>query len=75
MQIDPSVRAKLLHQLTIEDKRQRTNPYALAHYFGALQAVDTDVADGTPLRDALKQRFCGPMVNRLIKAAGMSLNG
>jgi hypothetical protein len=70
--IDPKTRAAILHQLTIEDRRQKSNPYALAHYCGALQHVDEMMAEeGISLRDGLKRAFCGPMVNRLVKAAGL----
>ena len=70
-QIDPKTRAALLHVLTIADKRQKSNPYALAHYCGALQAAEAMMLeDGVTLRQALKQAFCGPLVNRLVKAAG-----
>lgn len=70
--MEPRIHAALLHQLTIEDRRQKSNPYALAHYCGALQHVEELIAEGVSLRDGLKRAFCGPMVNRLIKAAGLA---
>jgi hypothetical protein len=69
--IDPRTRAALLHCLTIADKRQKSNPYALAHYCAALQSCDEMMAEGKTLREALKTAYCGPLVNRLVKAAGM----
>lgn len=70
--IEPRTRAALLHCLTVADRRQKSNPYALAHYCGALQRAEEDVQAGTAdLRTALKSAFCGPLVARLIKAAGL----
>lgn len=69
--IDPLTRARLLHVLTDADRRQKSNPYALAHYCSALQyAEELMVGSGLTLRQALKTAFCGPIVNRLVKAAG-----
>lgn len=70
--IDPRTRAALTHALVVADRRQKSNPYALAHYCGALQRAEAMMAEGTTLRDALKAAFCGPLVARLIKAAGLS---
>lgn len=70
--IDPKVRVRLMHALVVADKRQKSNPYALAHYCGALQRAEAMMAeDGATLREALKTAFCGRMVARLIKAAGL----
>ena len=70
--IDTNTRNALTHALTVADRRQRSNPYALAHYFGALQSAEAMMAkDGLTLREALKRAFCGPLVNRLVKAAGL----
>jgi hypothetical protein len=72
MGIDPATRVKLLHCLTIADRRQKSNPYALAHYCGALQNAEAEMVDkGVTLRQALKTAFCGPLVNQLVKAAGL----
>ena len=72
MGIEPRTRAALLHALTLADKRQKSNPYALAHYMGALQAAEEMIAtEGLSLRQALKTAFCGSLVNKLVKAAGM----
>jgi hypothetical protein len=69
--IDPKVRVRLMHALVVADRRQKSNPYALAHYCGALQRAEAMIAEGTSLRDALKTAFCGRLVARLIKAAGL----
>lgn len=70
--IDPSTRIALLHALTVADRRQKSNPYALAHYCGALQSAEAMMADeGLSLRDALKAAFCGRLVAQLVKAAGL----
>ena len=67
----PLIRARLLHVLTDADRRQKSNPYALAHYCGALQHAEELMQDRAfTLRQALKTAFCGPIVNRLVKAAG-----
>jgi hypothetical protein len=75
MTIEPKTRAALLHVLTKEDQRQMKrggNPYALAHYCGALQNAEQLMADdGKTLREALMSAFCGPLVNKLVKAAGL----
>ena len=69
--IDARTRAALLHALTMADKRQKSNPYALAHYCGALQSAEEMMQDdGITLREALKRAFCGRLVNTLVKAAG-----
>ncbi len=70
--IDARTRAKLLHVLTVADRRQKSNPYALAHYCGALQSAEAMmIDDGLTLREALMRAFCGPLVNRLVKGAGL----
>lgn len=69
--IDPQTRMKLMHALTVADRRQKSNPYALAHYCGALQHAEELMADGATLRDALKRAYCGRLVGQLIKAAGL----
>jgi hypothetical protein len=70
--IDARTRAALLHCLTVADRRQKSNPYALAHYCGALQNAEQMMQDeGKTLREALKSAFCGPLVNRLVRAAGL----
>jgi hypothetical protein len=70
--IDPHTRAKLVHVLTVADRRQKSNPYALAHYCGALQSAEAMIVEeGITLREALMECFCGPLVNRLIVAAGL----
>lgn len=69
--IDAVTRARLLHALTLADQRQKTNPYALAHYCGALQHCDELVAAGATLRRALMTAFCGRLVAQLVKAAGL----
>ncbi len=69
--IDPKTRVALLHALTVADQRQKSNPYALAHYCGALQHAEEMMAEGSTLRDALKSAFCGRLVSQLVKAAGL----
>ncbi len=69
--IDPHVRLAILHALTVADRRQKSNPYALAHYFKALENVELMMDAGMPLRQALKTAYCGPLVNKLVKAAGL----
>jgi hypothetical protein len=73
--IDPKTRSALLHVLTQEDRRQMSrpggNPYALAHYCGAIQHCDELIANGSTLRQALMDAFCGRLVTKLIKAAGL----
>ena len=69
--IDPHVRVKLMHALTVADRRQKSNPYALAHYCGALQHAEELMLAGSDLRAALKRAFCGRLVSQLIKAAGL----
>lgn len=70
--IDQQTRAAILHTLTVADRRQKSNPYALAHYFGALENVELMMDAGMPLRQALMTAYCGPLVARLIKAAGLA---
>jgi hypothetical protein len=72
MTIEPRTRAALLHALTLADKRQKSNPYALAHYCGALQHAEELMLTGVSLRQALKTAFCGRLVAQLIKAAGLT---
>ena len=69
--IDPHTRVRLMHALTVADRRQKSNPYALAHYCGALQHAEELMADGADLRAALKTAFCGRLVSQLVKAAGL----
>ncbi len=70
--IDPHTRVRLMHALTVADKRQKSNPYALAHYCGALQhAEELMSTTGVDLRAALKTAFCGRLVAQLVKAAGL----
>lgn len=72
MTIEPRTRAALIHALTIADKRQKSNPYALAHYCGALQHAEELMAtEGIDLREALMTAFCGRLVAQLVKAAGL----
>lgn len=71
MTLEPRTRAALLHALTVADRRQKSNPYALAHYMRALDHAEELIAGGITLRDALKQAYCGPLVAKLIKAAGL----
>jgi len=60
-----------MHALTIADRRQKSNPYALAHYCGALQHADELMRAGIDLRTALKTAFCGRLVSQLVRAAGL----
>ena len=69
--IDPRTHAAILHALTVADRRQKSNPYALAHYCGVLQRAEEMMALGLTLREALKSAFCGPLVAKLVKAAGL----
>ena len=70
--IDPRTRAALMHALTVADRRQKSNPYALAHYCGALQSAEAMMLEeGKTLREALKTAFCGRLVSQLVKAAGL----
>lgn len=81
--IDARTRHALLHALTSYDRRQEAaarrpgryhNPYALAHYCGALQRTDERVAAGLTLREALVMSFCGRLLDVVLRAAGEPLS-
>lgn len=44
------------------------NGYAIAHYLGGLQRVEEAVAAGCDIREALIERFCGRLLNHLLRA-------
>lgn len=66
--------AKLLDVVVKHDKLLATkkfyNPHALAHYCAALQRLRQRVDLGMTTRDALLLSFTGPLLNKLLKAAG-----
>lgn len=70
--MDAKTRAALIHALIVADRRQKSNPYALAHYCSALQNVETLITEGVSLREALMTCYCGRLVNTLVKAAGLT---
>lgn len=65
---------KLVHTLTEYDRKQSGkrgyNPYALAHYLGAVQRFDELVKEGKPTRQALCECFCGRLLDLALKTAG-----
>ena len=75
--MDPIVRARIVCALTEYDrrasKRRGHNPYALSHYFAALQSADERIADGTALRPALCRSFTDRLLDCVLKAAGLPL--
>ena len=67
---------KLMHVLVEYDRKQSKKPFynmwALPQYMKRLDDVEKDIAAGTPVRKAIIAGFCGPVVNKLLKAAGES---
>lgn len=68
------IQAKLLNALTEYDrrasKRKGYNPYALGHYFAALERVREAMANGTAIRQALLANFNGRLLSAALKAVG-----
>jgi hypothetical protein len=72
---DPArIDAALMTAITKYDQRQARgrsfNPYALAHYCGALQDARARVAEGQSWRRALVQSFNGRLLDNVLKAIG-----
>jgi hypothetical protein len=68
------LRTQLSHALTAYDRRQSSrrgyNPYALAHYFGALHEALAEIETGTTVRATLVGHFCGRLLDVALRAAG-----
>lgn len=67
-------RTRIAMALTTYDERARKrkgwNSYALPQYFGALERADEAVKAGATWRDALRDEFCG----RILDVAGKALD-
>ena len=65
---------KILTVLVAYDRKQSTkrfyNPYALAHYCGALSRAMSAMELGSTPREALVSTFCGPLLDKALKAIG-----
>lgn len=74
--MDELNRLKILHALTTYDRKQSTrkghNPYALAHYAGALARVSEGVDKGQDLREAILNWFVGPLADLVLKSVGLA---
>jgi hypothetical protein len=57
-----------------ESKKKYYNPYALAIYLRALQSAETDMAAGTPIRQAIVGHFSGRLLDRLLKTAKLDIS-
>ena len=66
---------KLVSAATQYDMRQSTrrghNPYALAHYMGAVADIDADLNAGTPLREAILRHTSDRLATVLLKSVGL----
>lgn len=73
--MNKTLRARIFMALTEYDRKQSTkkhhNPYALAHYCGALERLEERVNNGVELRKAICQTFHGAVGNVVMKAAGL----
>lgn len=73
--MDPHIRHKLSHAATDYDRKQSTrkgyNMYALSHYLGAIQDIETAVDAGIPLREAIVTYTNGRLATALLKAVGL----
>lgn len=73
--MDPLTRHKLTHAVTEYDRKQSTrrgyNPYALSHYLGAVQQIETDVDAGADLRAAILDNLLGRLATAALKAVGL----
>lgn len=73
--MDPRLRFKLSHAVTDYDRKQSRrkghNPYALAHYLGAVQQIESAVDAGAELRSAILRRMTGRLADVVLKAAGL----
>ena len=68
-------RIKMVNALTDYDRKQSVkrgyNPYALGHYFEALEYIGKCVDSGHSLEDAIWDAFTGPLLTVALKAAGI----
>ena len=75
--MSPEMHAKLVMVLTEYDRRQSKsknyNRYALALYFKAIENVETAIAAGKSLEDALPMAFCGPLLRYVAKKLGLTV--
>lgn len=66
------LRNKLIHAITVWDKRQR-NPYAGAIALGRLELALAEIEAGKSVARALYDNFNDRLLTRLEKAAGVSV--
>lgn len=76
---DPKLGFYLTHAITEYDRRQERaaikarrahNPYALAHYCGAVQRIETAIAAGTEIRAAVLANLCGSLASFVLRTIG-----
>jgi hypothetical protein len=73
--MDARTRSQLIHAVTEYDRRQSKrpghNPYAIAHYCGAVQNVETAVDGGMDLRAAIMDSFNGRLCDWVLKSVNL----
>lgn len=55
-------------------RRPGHNPYALAHYLGAISDASSDMGYGDSLEDAIRANFCDRLLTAMEKAAGIPVS-
>jgi|HubBroStandDraft_6_1064221.scaffolds.fasta_scaffold09475_5 hypothetical protein len=67
---------KLVHAVTAYDRKRQGkrgyNIWALPQYLGAVERVETDIAKGIPLRQALVSHLSDRLLDACLKAVGES---
>lgn len=75
--MDIHIRHKLSHTVTEYDRKQSRkrgyNIYAISHYLGAVQEIETDIDNGADLRAAIIAHFNGRLCDVVLKACGLPL--
>jgi hypothetical protein len=73
--MDPLTRHKLTHAVTEYDRRAAArkghNPYAVAHYLGAVERIAEAVDEGTPMRQAITDNLTGRLATAVLKSVGL----
>lgn len=70
-----SIREIIRHELVkFDQKYQKHNPYAMAHYLAALDLFEVSLEQGLTAEAAILNVFDAPLSTRLIKALNKESN-
>lgn len=71
---DPKLPMYLAHAVTEYDRRQQNrrgyNPYALAHYCGAVQRIEEEIGNGAEVRAAVVANLTGRLASFVLRTIG-----